>query len=216
MDRRVQRARAAACRRAGHGDDTDVGAPVRRQLWSPSRSRTSARRPRCALPVRASRPRRSARTAITFTVPLRTAQTGFGSAGPTPVAVVTQGRFVRAPSFTRYFSVLAFGDSLTWGVSNMFVGGVRVPVNVQRVLSAWREDRARGLAAVRSVRARQQCRLARRMGDAAAASTRARAPSREVHAARPARPTASTSSRLTRATTSRRTMSPCSSKASTI
>ena len=31
--------------------------------------------------------------AITFTVPLRTAQTGFGSAGPAPVAVVTQGRY---------------------------------------------------------------------------------------------------------------------------
>ena len=29
-----------------------------------------------------------------------------------------QGRFVRAPSFTRYFSVLAFGDSLTWGTGH--------------------------------------------------------------------------------------------------
>jgi lysophospholipase L1-like esterase len=48
------------------------------------------------------------------------------------VAIVTQGRHVRAPNFTRYLSVLAMGDSLTWGVSNMFVGGVRVPVNVQR------------------------------------------------------------------------------------
>ena len=48
------------------------------------------------------------------------------------MAIVTQGRYVRAPNFTRYLSVLAMGDSLTWGVSNMFVGGVRVPVNVQR------------------------------------------------------------------------------------
>jgi lysophospholipase L1-like esterase len=69
---------------------------------------------------------------ITFTVPVRTIQTGFGSAGPAPVAILTQGRYVRAPSFTRYLSVLAVGDSLTFGVSNMYVGGVKVPVNVQR------------------------------------------------------------------------------------
>lgn len=58
--------------------------------------------------------------AITFTVPTRTPQTGFGSAGPVAVTVSAQGRFLKAPSFTRYLSVLAFGDSLTWGVSNIY------------------------------------------------------------------------------------------------
>ena len=54
-------------------------------------------------------------SSITFTVPVRTAETGFGTAGPAAVGVLSRGRFVRAPNFTRYFSVLAFGDSLTWG-----------------------------------------------------------------------------------------------------
>lgn len=69
---------------------------------------------------------------VTFTVPTRTPQTGYGVAGPTPVALLSNGRYVRAPDFTRYFSVLAFGDSLTWGVSNTYVGGLKVPLNVQR------------------------------------------------------------------------------------
>ena len=71
-------------------------------------------------------------TTLTFTVPARSVQSGFGAAGPTPVAVVTQGRYVKAPNFTRYLSVLAFGDSITWGTSNTYIGGVRVPVNIQR------------------------------------------------------------------------------------
>jgi lysophospholipase L1-like esterase len=69
---------------------------------------------------------------IDFTVPLRTAATGYGVAGPVSVALRDAGRFVPAPTFTRYLSVLTFGDSLTWGVSNTYIGGVRVPVNIQR------------------------------------------------------------------------------------
>ncbi len=72
-------------------------------------------------------------TAITFTVPARTVATGFGTTGPVGVAVVNRGRFMRAPGFTRYFSVLAFGDSLTYGVSNGYdVGGLRIPVQINR------------------------------------------------------------------------------------
>ena len=70
--------------------------------------------------------------AITFTVPTRTPQTGFGSAGPVAVTVSAQGRFLKAPSFTRYFSVLAFGDSLTWGTSTFYVAGQKVSTQTAR------------------------------------------------------------------------------------
>jgi lysophospholipase L1-like esterase len=71
-------------------------------------------------------------TSLTFTVPTRTAATGYGSAGPVSVAIRTNGRYLPAASYTRYFSVLAFGDSLTWGVSNFIVGGLKVPVKINR------------------------------------------------------------------------------------
>nr|MBA2353663.1 IPT/TIG domain-containing protein [Acidobacteriota bacterium] len=71
-------------------------------------------------------------SSVTFTMPTRTPQTGFGAAGPIPVALISNGRYLRAPDFTRYLSVLAFGDSLTWGVSNVYIGGLKVPMNVQR------------------------------------------------------------------------------------
>ena len=84
-------------------------------------------------------------TSITFTTPLRTALTGFGAAGPTPVAIVTRGRYVRAPNFTRYFSVLAFGDSLTWGVSTYYVGGQKVSVQTQRPYPRELKERLEGV-----------------------------------------------------------------------
>ncbi len=71
-------------------------------------------------------------SAITFTMPARTAATGFGSAGPLTVSVSAQGRFVRAPSFTRYFSVLTFGDSLTWGIQTTYVAGMKVSMQASR------------------------------------------------------------------------------------
>ncbi len=70
-------------------------------------------------------------TSITFTTPLRTQLTGYGNAGPAAVGILTNGRqMVR--NFTRYFSVLAFGDSITWGTSNLVVGGIKVPVTIAR------------------------------------------------------------------------------------
>ena len=69
--------------------------------------------------------------AITFTVPTRSALAGFGTAGPAAVAVFSRGRYVRAPNYTRYLSVLAFGDSLTWGTHTYYVGGQKVSVQTQ-------------------------------------------------------------------------------------
>jgi lysophospholipase L1-like esterase len=69
---------------------------------------------------------------IRFTMPARSVQTGYGSAGPIPVSVSAQGRFVRGPSFTRYFSVLAFGDSLTWGTRTFFIAGQKVSTQTSR------------------------------------------------------------------------------------
>lgn len=71
-------------------------------------------------------------TSITFTVPTRTSTTGYGNAGPVPVMVRTNGRTMNAPNYTRYLSVLAFGDSITYGTSNVIVGGVKVPVQIAR------------------------------------------------------------------------------------
>ncbi|HTV01834.1 MAG TPA: GDSL-type esterase/lipase family protein [Luteitalea sp.] len=70
---------------------------------------------------------------IDVTVPARTVTTGFGAAGPEAVIVRDGSRFLRAPNFTRYFSVLAFGDSLTYGISNAYdIGGIRIPVQINR------------------------------------------------------------------------------------
>jgi lysophospholipase L1-like esterase len=71
-------------------------------------------------------------TSLTFAVPVRTAATGYGNAGPTPVALRTNGRYLPGLNFTRYLSVLAFGDSITWGVSNFIIGGQKVPVEIDR------------------------------------------------------------------------------------
>jgi lysophospholipase L1-like esterase len=72
-------------------------------------------------------------TSLTFTVPLRSATTGYGTAGPVPVAIRTNGRYLPGPSFTRYFSVLAFGDSITWGITNFFMpDGTRVSTKVSQ------------------------------------------------------------------------------------
>ncbi len=71
-------------------------------------------------------------TTIVFTVPTRNFQTGFGTAGPSPVSVTTQNRFIKAPNFTRYFSVLTFGDSITWGTATYYVGGQKVSVQTSR------------------------------------------------------------------------------------
>jgi hypothetical protein len=71
-------------------------------------------------------------TEITFTVPVRSATTGYGSAGPAAVTVTSQGRYLKAPSFTRYLSVLAFGDSLTWGTYTYYVAGQKVSVQTAR------------------------------------------------------------------------------------
>lgn len=73
------------------------------------------------------------RTEITFTVPVRSAATGYGTAGPTSVTVTSQGRFLRAPNFTRYFTVLAFGDSITWGTTTFYDGsGLKFSTKVSR------------------------------------------------------------------------------------
>lgn len=71
-------------------------------------------------------------TEITFTTPARTQAGGYGNAGPVPVAVLTNGRYMNAPNFTRYFSILAFGDSITWGVTNKIVAGQKVDLHVDR------------------------------------------------------------------------------------
>ncbi|BCS33005.1 hypothetical protein TBR22_A22300 [Luteitalea sp. TBR-22] len=70
-------------------------------------------------------------TEISFTVPVRTATTGYGTAGPTAVTLASQGRFVRAPSFTRYLTILAFGDSLTWGQYTNYVPGTTQKISGQ-------------------------------------------------------------------------------------
>ncbi len=72
-------------------------------------------------------------SAVTFVVPAGTSATGYGNAGPVPVAVRTRGLTLPAPNpFTRYFSVLAFGDSITWGTSNIVIGGIKHEQNAQR------------------------------------------------------------------------------------
>lgn len=69
---------------------------------------------------------------LTFTVPLRSQATGFGNAGPVSVAVTSRSRYVKAPAFTKYLSVLTFGDSLTWGISTYYVGDQRITTTVAR------------------------------------------------------------------------------------
>jgi len=71
-------------------------------------------------------------SSLTFTVPLRSTTTGYGTAGPSAVTIVDQGRFVRAPSFTRYFTVLAFGDSLTYGTYTYYIAGQKISTQVSR------------------------------------------------------------------------------------
>jgi lysophospholipase L1-like esterase len=71
-------------------------------------------------------------TSITFVTPARSAASGYGTAGPVTVAVRTNGRFIPTTPFTRGLSVLAFGDSLTYGTSNVVVGGLKVPVSIAR------------------------------------------------------------------------------------
>ena len=39
---------------------------------------------------------------------------------------------MRGPSFTRYFSVLAFGDSLTWGTNTFYIAGQKVSTQTSR------------------------------------------------------------------------------------
>jgi lysophospholipase L1-like esterase len=85
-------------------------------------------------------------TSVTFTVPVRTAATGYGNAGPTSVAIRTNGRYLPGPNFTRYLSVLAFGDSITWGVSNFIIGGQKVPVEIDRPYPLAMRDLLRGQA----------------------------------------------------------------------
>ena len=68
------------------------------------------------------------RTELSWTVPVRNVTTGYGSAGPAEVTVTSQGRFMRAPSFTRYFTVLTFGDSLTWGQVTTYVPGTSMKI----------------------------------------------------------------------------------------
>jgi lysophospholipase L1-like esterase len=62
--------------------------------------------------------------------PVRTKATGFGNAGPVSVEVKSAGRTAVAGTFTFTFNVLAFGDSITYGISNFYTGDVRIPVNV--------------------------------------------------------------------------------------
>jgi hypothetical protein len=71
------------------------------------------------------------RTELSWTVPVRTMTTGYGSAGPAEVTVRSQGRFLRAPSFTRYFTVLTFGDSLTYGQYTNYVPGTTQKISGQ-------------------------------------------------------------------------------------
>lgn len=71
-------------------------------------------------------------SSIQFVVPLKSTSTGYGNAGPAAVTIVDQGRFLRAPSFTRYLSVLTFGDSLTWGTYTFYVAGQKVSTQVSR------------------------------------------------------------------------------------
>lgn len=53
--------------------------------------------------------------------PLRTQATGFGSAGPVAVEVKSAGRTANAGTFTLTFNVLTFGDSITWGITNIYI-----------------------------------------------------------------------------------------------
>lgn len=62
--------------------------------------------------------------------PVRTAATGYGNAGPMPVEVKSANRTATAGTFTFTFNVLAFGDSITYGVTNFYLGGMRVPVAI--------------------------------------------------------------------------------------
>ncbi|AMY09923.1 IPT/TIG domain protein [Luteitalea pratensis] len=71
------------------------------------------------------------RTELSWTVPVRNVTTGYGSAGPTEVTVRSQSRFLRAPNFTRYFTVLTFGDSLTWGQVTSYIPGTSMKVSGQ-------------------------------------------------------------------------------------
>lgn len=70
--------------------------------------------------------------AITFTVPLRTESTGYGTPGPRAVSLLSNGRYAPVSTYTQYFTVLAFGDSLTWGTTNFYVGDVKMSVTVNR------------------------------------------------------------------------------------
>ena len=60
-------------------------------------------------------------TRIRVRTPLRTAATGYGSAGPRQVIVNnSRGQSVSAGTMTVTFRVLAFGDSITWGTFNVY------------------------------------------------------------------------------------------------
>jgi lysophospholipase L1-like esterase len=62
--------------------------------------------------------------------PVRTKGTGYGNAGPVSVEVKSVNRTAVAGTFTFTFNVLAFGDSITYGISNFFVGNQRIPVSI--------------------------------------------------------------------------------------